>query len=140
MMNKKHLGAIVLLFSLTTVAGCASESAETTLPDEALNAEYGKPLMAEVDVAGKDDSVKGVVGLPLSVDEGPMVVWDVENQWEELDTPNAHKAGLAWPENSGLDWNEKYAAWVGSLEQTEGQNASLTFLMTTPLSTAPVFV
>ena len=62
-----------------------------------------------------------------------MVVWDVENQWEELDTPNARKAGLAWPENSGLDWNEKYAAWVGSLEQTEGQNGSLTFMMTTPL-------
>ena len=65
MMNKKHLGALALLFSLTHVAGCASESAETTLPDEALNAEYGKPLMAEVDVSGKDDSVKGVMGLPL---------------------------------------------------------------------------
>jgi hypothetical protein len=41
----------------------------------------------------------------------------VTNQWEDTDTPDAQQAGIAWGANSGLDWDQKYAAWVGSFQQ-----------------------
>ncbi len=54
---------------------------------------------------------------------GPLVkkgtateVWSADNAWSDRDTPAAKKAGIAWEENSGLSWEEKYERWVGSLE------------------------
>lgn len=44
-------------------------------------------------------------------------VWAVTNAWADKDTPAARKAGVAWEENSGLTWEEKFSAWVESFEQ-----------------------
>jgi hypothetical protein len=65
---------------------------------------------------GKEDSA-GVPGLSASVNDDSTRAWAVENQWEDRDTPAAQEAGLAWGANSGLDWDEKFAHWVGSLAE-----------------------
>ena len=67
---------------------------------------------------GKEDSW-GVPGLPVDGDYASSQAWVVTNQWEETDTPDARKAGMAWGENSGLTWDQKFALWVGSFEQID---------------------
>lgn len=47
-------------------------------------------------------------------------VWRVDNRWADVDTDAARLAGMAWPENSGMTWEEKYQAWVQSLDSVEG--------------------
>ena len=66
-------------------------------------------------------------------------VWSVINQWTDITS----EAGLAWSANSGLNWNEKYQAWVTSLEVQPLEEGYIkeTFLLTTPHGrafTAPV--
>jgi hypothetical protein len=60
----------------------------------------------------KDDSITGRRGLPVSVDTYSTAVWSVRNQWDESETPEARQAGMAWEANSGLNWDEKYQAWI----------------------------
>jgi hypothetical protein len=74
-------------------------------------------LGAELDPGpdiGKEDNA-GVSGLPVSGDYSATRAWNATNNWEDRDTADANKAGLAWGENSGLDWDEKYALWMQSL-------------------------
>jgi len=85
---------------------------------------------------GKADGT-GVAALPISVDSSSSRVWDVKNQWQETSTAAARASGIAWPADSGLNWDEKYAAWIESLEQIGGYSASgtsysKTFQLTTP--------
>ncbi len=68
------------------------------------------------DALSKADSV-GIAGLPVSADDSDTAVWEVRNQWEDTDTPEARKAGPAWSENSGLTWDEKYARWIASMRR-----------------------
>lgn len=63
-------------------------------------------------------------------DSGPLVrkntateVWAVENAWADRDTPNAKKAGVAWGENSGLSWEEKYTRWIETMETIPASRA-----------------
>jgi hypothetical protein len=72
-------------------------------------------------------------GLATNVDSSRTDVWKVVNQWEDKDTPAAREAGLAWPANSGLTWDEKFSKWIGSLEWTPGIDGwSTTVKITTP--------
>jgi hypothetical protein len=59
-------------------------------------------------------------------------VWYARNNWEDRTTAEAKKAGLAWGENSGLNWDEKYARWIESLEEVTGAEGYHTFKLTTP--------
>jgi hypothetical protein len=60
-------------------------------------------------------------------------VWTARNKWEDKDTAAARAAGLAWTENSGLTWDEKYTAWIDSLEWIGAVNGySTTVNLTTP--------
>jgi hypothetical protein len=65
----------------------------------------------------------------LSESSGPLVtgstdaeVWAVTTQWNDKDTPDARAAGIAWPANSGLTWEEKYGKWLASFDRV--RNAS----------------
>ena len=82
---------------------------------------------------GKADGA-GVKGLPVSVDSSSSRVWTVQNQWEETDTKEARRAGIAWPVDSGLNWDQKYAAWIDNLKQINAHNStySKTFEVATP--------
>jgi hypothetical protein len=106
---------------------CGPDTFET--PDEI----YGMDgPMSPVPLTGKEDSVNRV-GLPVSVDQTDTRVWEVRNQWEDTETPAARAAGIAWGEDSGLTWDEKYQRWVESLERIEGERGFYdTFVLTTP--------
>ena len=81
---------------------------------------------------GKEDS-EFRKGLLVNTDTTRTQVWSAKNKWEDRDTPAAKAAGLAWPANSGLNWDEKYAKWVESLEWIPAQNGySTTVRLTTP--------
>lgn len=81
---------------------------------------------------GKADSA-GVPGPPTSLDTGSTAVWEVTNQWEDTDTAAARAAGPAWGADSGLTWDQKYAAWVESMGIIPGYETYYdTIQLTTP--------
>lgn len=82
---------------------------------------------------GKADGA-GVKALPVSVDASSTRVWTVVNQWQDTDTEAARQAGIAWPADSGLNWDEKFAAWVGNLQKIPVHDSkySKTFELATP--------
>ena len=82
--------------------------------------------------AGKADALKGRKGLHRSVDQSETAVWEIENQWADRETVAARAAGLAWGEDSGLNWDEKYALWIASMERRAGYEQGETFTLTTP--------
>lgn len=95
--------------------------------------EYCKPVMEATPDDGKADSVEGLKGLPSSVDGSDTVAWEVWNQWGDTATAEARVAGMAWEENSGLDWNAKFALWVRSMKKIDGfETYYQTFELTTP--------
>ncbi len=108
--------ALALLFS----PGCSDEGSELD--------ENGKPTLdgtgyQETD-SDKADGLNGRRGPNVSFDSGPTQVWKVSRAWAD----SAPEAGLAWGANSGLSWDEKFSAWVDSLEKTDDD----TFTLTTP--------
>lgn len=127
--------AFVLL--LLVGASCGDDSAES---------EFGVPLDEDgknsllqtgfEDSSDKSDAAIGRLGLSSSVG-ADTAVWEVRNQWFDSQTANANKAGLAWDENSGLDWEQKFNAWVDSLESTPRANNNYgnTYKIVTPWGT-----
>ncbi len=115
--------ALIALFA--TAAGCADESS----PDE----DWGMEGPVETTpLPGKEDS---------EYRKGPLVatnttrtqVWTARNKWEDRDTPAAKAAGMAWGADSGLSWDEKYAAWIEGMEWIPSLNGySMTVNVTTP--------
>jgi len=100
------------------VAACASDDSVTEL-------DQGPAI-------GKDDSI-GIPALPVAGNYSATQAWVVTNQWEDTDTPSAQAAGIAWSANSGLTWDQKYSAWVGSLQKTPNMdNSFTTVLISTP--------
>lgn len=125
------------------VGACGNNEPDDTDTDngQALD-EWGRPIFDQTatnEIApGKDDAVAGQRGLPVSVDSSSTAVWEVRNAWADTDTAEARKAGIAWGENSGLNWDEKYQAWVASMDQIESQSGYSsrgTFQLTTPWGT-----
>jgi len=113
------LRRLVLLVLVT--AACATDQEDG----------IDEPLLP-VGPMGKDDGA-GVAALPVAVDTRRTQVWEVRNRWEDRDTPAARKAGMAWGENSGLSWDEKFSAWVGSLQSIPSEDGSYTTKqLTTP--------
>lgn len=141
---RSHLRALLALLALVAglggLAGCdatdvetPAEADDTTLEVGPEDPEFGKAFFEPTgDTAAKEDSISGRKGLPVSVDNGAAAVWTVRNQWADKDTAEARKAGIAWAANSGLTWDEKYAAWVQSMPRTESEYGGTTFQMTTP--------
>lgn len=110
-----------LLIALTTA--CGVDDADDFGIDEEL---------VPVGPMGKDDG-PGKAGLKVATDTSRTQVWVARNKWEDRDTPAARRAGLAWGENSGLNWDEKFTAWVASLESTDAHGGGYrTVKLTTP--------
>jgi len=112
----------IVFACLVTLGACA------TTPDDGLDGatelDPGAPL-------GKDDSW-GVAGLAVTGDYSASQAWTVTNQWEDTDTPDAQAAGMAWGANSGLNWDQKFAAWVGSFQQIDSLDYFKTVTISTP--------
>ena len=78
--------------------------------------EAGKAMFEPTLPAGaKEDTVVGRKGPAVTVDRNATAVWEVTNQWADKTTASAKLAGIAWAANSGLSWDEKFAAWVQSM-------------------------
>jgi hypothetical protein len=115
-----------MLVTVLGVFGCDSGGE----PDD----DFGMEEVLEYDdeKLGKADSI-GVNGPPVSLDTSSTAVWEVQNQWEDTDTAAAREAGIAWGADSGLTWDDKYAAWVQSMGITPGHDTYYdTFMLTTP--------
>lgn len=85
-----------------------------------------------VPLPGKDDG-QFHAGLRADVDSSRTDVWKVVNQWDDTTTPAARAAGMAWPADSGLTWDEKFSRWVASLEWTPSLDGfSTTIKLSTP--------
>ncbi|MBM4321143.1 MAG: hypothetical protein FJ125_14640, partial [Deltaproteobacteria bacterium] len=126
---------ILPLFSLAALpCGCGEEEGTGTGgPGDAWPEEYGSPPQ-ELDAvpmpdgsSGKTDGA-GVAGPQVAWDTSSHAVWKVSRQWTEVSA----EPGLAWPASSGLDWEQKYSAWVASLPKIAAHNGYTTFSLTNP--------
>jgi hypothetical protein len=124
----RALVRVSLLVSL--MGGCAGGAAAPDAIDA--DAEYGMDGPVEpVPAASKEDSANRR-GLLVNTDTTRTQVWTARNRWEDRDTTAARRAGLAWGQDSGLSWDEKYARWIESMERTDSVDGRATFLLTTP--------
>lgn len=85
----------------------------------------------DTDPVGKADNA-GIPGPLVNTNTTETQVWSAKNAWEDIDTPAAKKAGIAWGENSGLNWEQKYRVWVDSMPKQSGVDYGETFELSTP--------
>jgi hypothetical protein len=132
----KRLLCMLLVIGLW---GCGTDGGEQDpfddLEFEGELDEFGKPTLGETgfeDPSGKEDALRGRAGLPVSVDSSDLAVWEVRNQWSDRNTAEARKAGMAWPADSGLSWEEKFERWVDSMPKINREGYGETFMFKTP--------
>jgi hypothetical protein len=119
------------VLALVSLCACSPAVIDETLGVG--NGEYDKPVLDAPPAMGKDDSISGVLGPPEESSASDTRVWATPNRWTDRSTPAAREAGLAWDEYSGLDWNEKYALWIASMNKIPRDNGyGSTFELTTP--------
>jgi hypothetical protein len=118
---------VVVMFAGLVASGCAEDDQTD------LDAEWGmEGPVYPTPPPGKEDS-EYRRGLWVNTDTTRTQVWTARNKWEDTTTPAARAAGLAWPADSGLDWDEKYARWIESLEWIQSDDGySTTVKLTTP--------
>jgi hypothetical protein len=115
------------LLALSLALGCTDSSSPTDEEDYGMAGPF-----EDKEPVGKADSA-GIPGPPVSTDTSETQVWTARNGWEDTDTAEAKKAGMAWGENSGLNWDQKYKAWVESMKKEQGVDGWYeTFRLTTP--------
>lgn len=110
------------------LVGCTGADEEISLDDE-----WGMdgPLYP-TPPPGKEDSELRK-GLLVATDTTRTQVWTARNKWEDTATTAAKAAGMAWPANSGLTWDQKYSKWIESLEWIPSLDGfSTTVKLTTP--------
>lgn len=126
-MTRKALLALAFISGFSVLGagttGCTAESADDAAEES--GGDEGNEL------AQSQDEVREVISGPLARSTNAEV-WRVENAWADKDTRNARKAGVAWGENSGLTWEEKYQKWVNSFEKVRSQRYGETIMLTTP--------
>jgi hypothetical protein len=117
----------IVLSGLVSVVACTGED------ELSLDEEWGMEGPLEpTPPPGKEDS-EHRRGLFVNTDTTRTQVWTARNKWEDVDTAAARAAGPAWPANSGLNWDEKYATWVDSFEWLPSVDGfATTFRLTTP--------
>ncbi|MDA3863992.1 MAG: PPC domain-containing protein [Deltaproteobacteria bacterium] len=126
--NSRYITLLmVLVFSSFFIWGC-KESDATDNDDWGIDEE----IMPDEEKLGKADSAWS--GGPATIyDSSNTAVWEITNNWEDTDTPEARKPGIVWGDNSGLNWDEKYALWVQSMGIIPGYEVSFqTFMLKTP--------
>lgn len=141
------LGKLILGFSfaalLAVPLGCGGE--DVAAPVDGFGVDHnevdenGKPSLdgsGWQESAGKADALTGRRGLNVSADRTPLQVWTASNAWSDTDTASARQAGMAWGEDSGLNWDQKYSRWVESLEKVDAQSWGKTMKLTTPWGTS----
>ena len=120
--------ALSLVIATTFATGLACSSSEETAGGEEWE-NYGieEPFGEDGETLGKADSAN-VKGPLVNTDTSATQVWTARNAWEDKDP----SAGVAWEANSGLNWDQKYSAWIDSMERIDSSSYYETFTLTTP--------
>ena len=118
------------------VLGLALSLAACTDTDDGgrdIDEEWGMEGPLEpVPAPGKEDS-EYRKGLLVATDTTRTQVWTARNKWDDTATPAARAAGIAWGADSGLTWDQKYAAWIDAMEWIPAADGySQTVKLTTP--------
>ncbi|MBN9165655.1 MAG: hypothetical protein J0I07_32190, partial [Myxococcales bacterium] len=91
--------------------------------------EEGEDVDGELEAS--PDEIREVLTGPVKKNTDAEV-WSVENAWADSTTPAARKAGIAWGENSGLTWEQKYQQWAATFEKVDAIRWGKTIRITTP--------
>jgi hypothetical protein len=119
MTTPTRLAALLAAAALVAACGGADDTWDTE--GETFD-QTGKFLTS--DAAGRK-------ALPVNLDTATEV-WKVTTIWGDTTSAAARAAGMAWPANSGLRWDQKYQRWIDSMEQVTGADGRKTFVLTTP--------
>jgi hypothetical protein len=92
----------------------------------------GFGAVGRTDDKGKADGVLNTPGPAANAGAADTEVWKVTAQWADKDTPAARKAGMAWPADSGLTWDEKYGLWIDAMEAAQATDGYTTYSFVTP--------
>ena len=131
--NRALLLALVALVALTSA--CSDE--DSVEPDPSSPDAMSDNDRAYLDEYGVDNAFDPLVtgGKEDSTRTGPRVAWEqtdtvwaISHQWTEVSA----EEGLAWEANSGLTWEQKYAAWVNALPTQERTPSGTSFTVITP--------
>jgi len=120
--------AFTLLLAATFATGLGCSSSDDGTSDEEWE-DYGieEPFGEDGESLGKADSAN-VRGPLVNTNTRATQVWTARNAWEDEDPA----AGVAWEANSGLNWDEKYSAWIDAMDREASHSYYDTFTMTTP--------
>ena len=114
--------ARLLFVSLLFSAACAPSEAERAFEETGVTGPFAA-------LRSSSNSVIGPVVRPGASTE----VWAATNAWSDTHTADARLAGIAWPADSGLSWDEKFQRWIDSFELTDRSHGSgETFVVATP--------
>ncbi len=111
-----------LVFGLGGLAGCVQPADDFGIDEEIFPAEN---LDEKADNAGS----KGPL---VNTNTTATQVWTASNKWEDRDTVEAKKAGIAWDASSGLNWDEKYARWIDTMEEYQSESGYRSVRIKTP--------
>jgi hypothetical protein len=104
--------AIWLGLGMAFSGGCAAPGGAED--EDVVDGEFSPPFTQVEE--GKEDSA-GYTSIAAEQNYYSTQVWEIKNQWEDRTTTEAKKAGIAWGESSGLNWDEKYSTWVRGMRR-----------------------
>jgi len=110
------------------MAGCAAEPTALDLAAEETGVDGPFDVTPDEEKADRASSPGPRVAAGAATE-----VWPAENAWADTTTAAARRAGVAWPADSGLSWEQKYDLWIADFERTPSQTRSGdTFKIPTP--------
>lgn len=122
------MARLSIISALVALAfGCAPSELDEAILDTGVEG----PFEALPGDMGAADSAAAAG--PRVVADSATEVWPATNAWADTDTLAAREAGIAWEADSGLNWEEKFEAWIESFELTDRSGGSgETFVLPTP--------
>ena len=88
----------------------------------------GKPLLDTADAVYRSNNGLHSQGPSEAGLSSSTEVWEVTGRWYEI----SGESGPAWATDSGLTWDEKYAAWVDRMAPVTSDDGHMTVEMITP--------
>ncbi len=133
-----HFYSPTRLFFLALTIAALTSSACATSDNPALDEACAETGLCEqlLEPVPEGERAAGDGKTDLDGERGPRVaagvsseVWGVTRDWDDIESA----PGLAWGADSGLDWEEKYDLWIGSMERIPNHSGyGESFRITTP--------
>ncbi len=126
-LRERLVWILVSAIAAAAITACAEEAAPS------IDDEWGMEGPLEpTPPPGKEDA-EYRKGLLVATNTTRTQVWTARNKWEDKDTAAAKMAGVAWPADAGLTWDQKYEAWLRAMTWTTSSDGQYqTIVLTTP--------